>query len=96
MKIDTEKIGQFLESLGDAELIYLQHSINIRLNLQHMIDKHKLSLEQVSDRFGLSKRDTVKFTRGNRNYSFKDMSILNDWLMELESYKIKENVPCDF
>lgn len=96
MNIDTKKIGQFLESIGDAEFLYLQHSVNMRLNLQHMIDKDKLTLDQVSERFGLSKRETVKFTKGNRNYSIEDMGKLNSWFIKLESSKLEEAVPCRF
>lgn len=95
-KIDTKKIGTFLKSLGNAEFKYLLHCANIRDQIEHLIEEHKLTKKEACKMFNISHRAYSNFVKGNRNYDMEDMARLNAVFVELTNRKTSEKVPVKF
>ncbi len=92
MKIDIKKIGAFLKSMDGADYIYLEYTIGMRSSIQSLIKQHKLTKEDVCNRFKIKPNKYIDFTKGNYNYSVMDMACLNAAFIELEAEKLKDKV----
>lgn len=94
MEIDTKKkIGAFLKSINDAEYLYLRHCMEMRNGIKNLIKRHNLSKKDFCERFKTTPAKYNDYTNGNYNYSLMDMVCLNDAFIELETEKLKEDVP---
>jgi hypothetical protein len=93
MKIDTKKIGAFLKSTDGAEYLYMRHCMDMRNEINNIIKRHNLSKQDVCEKFKIKPAKFHDYIMGNYNYSVHDMACLNAAFMELESEKLKENVP---
>jgi hypothetical protein len=93
MKINTKKIGVILKALDGADYIYLEHCMNMRKGINNLIKRHNLSKNDVCERFKITPKNYEDFIKGNYNYSINDIACLNASFVELESIKLKEEVP---
>lgn len=96
MKLDTKKIRLFLKSMEGAELIYLRYTMTIRQNLESLISEHLLTKDKICERFKIKPSQYNNFVKGDYNYTLEHLAMINAAFVELESEKIKENVPFKF
>lgn len=92
MKIDTKKIGNFIKSLNDVEYRYLELTMQFIGGLQSLVEKYKLSKEEVCERFHIAFEKYDDYVSGNFNYSLADLSCLNAAFMELEREHLKNKI----
>ncbi len=93
MKIDSKKIGQFLLTINDLDYHYMCQIINLRNSIANLIKGHNLTKEYVCEKFGIPISQYNNFTKGNYNYNFGNVAILNALYCELEALKLEETVP---
>jgi predicted transcriptional regulator len=93
MKINTKQIGKFLANLNGAEYMYLKHCIDIRDNINRLIEKFSLSPDQTCDIFNITPAKLQDYISGNYNYSLEGMAHLNAAFMKLESEALENKVP---
>jgi hypothetical protein len=92
--INTIKIGEFLKNLSKAEFIYLQHSIEFVKSLDMMTLRHKITKAQVMEKFKLkTDHEYENFTKGNMEYSLRDLARLNAFYVELETDALEDTAP---
>lgn len=91
--MNIKKIGQFLKSVDGAEYLFMRHCMGMRDNIQELIKRHKLTKNDVCERFNIKPSQYKNFIMGNFNYDMGHMARLNSSFIELESKKLEKKVP---
>lgn len=93
MNINVIKIGKFLKSLNEAELIYLGHTLDFRNSIEQLIRKSNISKEDFCQKFHIPLTKYKDFVSGNFNYSTMHLATLNAWYMEIRTEQLKDEAP---
>lgn len=93
IKVNSKKVGTFLKSLSEPDYCYLRLTLQMVEGLRSLIKRHKLSKEDVCQRFKIKPAKYTDFVKGNINYSLHDMARLNAAFMDLEMEELAKNAP---
>lgn len=87
--MNTDKIGEFLSKLNDAEFIYLRQCIELVALLKELTNGYKLTKEQICEYFKIAPGQYNKFINGNYEYGLRDMARINSLFVELASNQLE-------
>lgn len=85
---DFAKIGKFLKNLTVAEHFYLGHVLHLIENINSIIERYKLSKEYACELFHVNLSQYDNFTKGDYNYTIRDMAVITAVYRKLETERI--------
>lgn len=87
---DFAKIGKFLKNLTVAEHYYLGHVLHMIGSIGSIIEKYSLSKGRACQLFHVNLSQYDNYTKGNYNYTIRDMAVVTAVYRKLETERIAE------
>ena len=88
--MNTQKIQKFILKLSNFDYTYLQSIMEFRDSVQHLIKEHDLTGEYICQVFDIPQEEYTNFTKGNYEYTLKDMAKLRAEFKKQEIEKINK------
>jgi hypothetical protein len=86
-EINSTKINTLLNSLTEAEFIYLDKTIDLAKNFKDIIKYYNLSKERFCEEMKISKDKYNSYINGSRNYDLRDIARLQGLSLKLKDEK---------
>lgn len=86
-EINSTKINILLNSLNEAEFIYLGKTIDLAQNFKDLIKYYNLSKERFCEEMKISKDKYNSYIKGSRNYDLRDIARLQGLSLKLKDEK---------
>lgn len=88
MKIQTNKICNFLGTLNDADRRFLELTFDTSNSVRRLYHASKFTSEEMSNKLEIKLEELEDFLSGNRNYDMKDLASINALWFEIENNKL--------
>ncbi|HMZ95353.1 MAG TPA: hypothetical protein PLD56_12605 [Chitinophagales bacterium] len=89
--INSNKINSFLNSINDAEFIYLEKCVSLAYSIKNIIKEYDLTNERFCTEMGINKKQLKNYISGGRNYDLKDIAKLNALAYKLYMENAEKN-----
>jgi hypothetical protein len=86
-EINSTKINTLLNSLTEAEFMYLSKTIDLAQNFKDLIKYYNLSKERFCEEMKISKDKYNSYIKGSRNYDLRDIARLQGLSLKLKDEK---------
>jgi len=91
ISISIGKINTFLNSINEAEFIYLEKCIEMASSMRNIIKVYNLTDERFCNEMAIDKKSLNSYLSGSRNYDLKDIAKLNALAVKLYMENAEKN-----
>ena len=80
-----------MNSINDAEFIYLEKCVSLAYSIKNIIKEYDLTNERFCTEMGINKKQLKNYISGGRNYDLKDIAKLNALAYKLYMENAEKN-----